>query len=63
MLMLLLVKSMLEPLLLSEAAGARMVCPAWSQGASASLCLYLPEANAAATMKAGSCCDQNGVAG
>lgn len=61
--LLLLVKCTLEWLLLSEVAGAGMVCPALSQGGSVSPCPYLPEINAAATVKAGSCCDQNGVAG
>lgn len=54
---------MLELLLLSEAAGAGLVCPALSQDDFVSLCLYLPEVNAAATVKAGSCCDQNDVVG
>lgn len=60
---------MLELLLLSEAMGAgtvnceRMVCPALSRGHSVSPCLYLPEVNAAATVIAGSCCEQNNVAG
>lgn len=40
-----------------------MVHPALSQGGSVSPCLYLPEVNAAATVKAGSCCDQNDVTG
>lgn len=61
--LLLLVKCMLELLLLSEAAGAGLVCPALSQDDFVSLCLYLPEVNAAATVKAGSCCDQNDVVG
>lgn len=59
---------MRELLLLSEVAGVgtvdceRMVRPALRRGGSVSPGLYLPEVNAAATVIAGSCCEQNSVA-
>lgn len=46
-----------------QSAAVFMVCPALSQAGSVSLCLYLPEVNAAAAVKAGGCCDQKDVAG
>lgn len=60
---------MLDVLPLLEAVGAGtvrcegMVRPALSRGRSVSPCLYLPEVKAAATVIAGSCCEQNNVAG
>lgn len=60
---------MLELMLLLEAAGVGtlgfegMVRPALSRGGSVSPCLYLPEVNAAATVIAGGCCEQDNVAG